>query len=53
MTVKRISIGVDVFDELEANKQKSFDVLQKIFTLCNDSRKDEKRFVGDSLIFKN
>lgn len=47
MTVKRISIGVDVFDELEANKQKSFDILQKIFTLCNDSRKDEKRFVGD------
>ena len=29
MTVKRISIGVDVFDELEANKQKSFDILQK------------------------
>lgn len=47
MTVKRVSIGTEVYDELEANNQSGFGMLQKIFTLCNDSRKDDKRFVGD------
>ena len=47
MTVKKVSAGLDVFDELEAHNAKDFDMLQKIFTLCNDSRKDDKKFVGD------
>lgn len=47
MMVKKMSAGLDVFDELEAHNAKDFEILQKIFALCNDSRKDDKKFVGD------
>ncbi len=47
MTVKKVCFNAKMYDELEIDKTKEFDTLQKILTLCNDSKEVKGKFLGD------